>query len=249
MIKVPGEIDLENYILIIPSVAVGNVGQLSIDLLISNLNLCKIGSMWNSIFLPISGLDPYNTNSVSLCTAADFYLGTTCKIILLQLRSLYVGNCTDFFNEITQFVRQRKISKIIILTSSYDYECSDRLDTSLRYLTSDNSLLNTEKFLENQFCWKRHTRKQLMECTECYYIPGGGFANGFYEYLKSTEIPCTVLFCYCSEGDNVHDALILVKGLNRWLNLLEINTDGNINITYPPSWEFFFGNPPSSEIY
>ncbi|XP_053984919.1 proteasome assembly chaperone 2 [Hylaeus volcanicus] len=248
MIKVPKEIDLENYILIIPSVAVGNVGQLSIDLLISSLNLCKIGSMWNPAFIPISGHDPYDKHSNSLCTAADFYLGTSCKVILLQLRSPNVGDSTDFFDELTQFIHQRKISKIIILTSSYDYEQFDRSDTSLRYLSSDNSLLNNEKLLET-LCWKKHSRKTLMESSGSYCIPGGGFANGLYEYLKSMKIPCTVLFCYCSEGDNVHDALILVKGLNQWLNLLEISTDGGINVTYPPSWEYLFGNPPSSEIY
>ncbi|KZC06237.1 PREDICTED: proteasome assembly chaperone 2 [Dufourea novaeangliae] len=248
MIKLLEEIDLEDHILILPSVAVGNVGQLSVDLLIFNLNLQKIGSMWNSMFLPISGNDPYNKDSSSLCTAADFYFGSINKIILLQLRSPYTGNSSDFFEELTQFIQRKKISKIIILTSSYDYEQSDKSDSSLRYLTSDDSLLNNEKLLESLH-WKKHTRKGMIDHTENCYIPGGGFANGLYDYLRSVEIPCTVLFCYCSEGDNISDALILVKGLNQWLNIIQINSDLSINVKYPPSWEYFFGNPPASEIY
>lgn len=82
--------------------------------------------------------------------------------------------------------------------------------------------------------------------TEQCYIPGGGFANGLYRYLETFGIPCTVLFEYCSEGDNISDALVLFKGLNEWLNL--INNDTN-SIKYPSSWEYFFGNPPSLDMY
>lgn len=137
--------------------------------------------------------------------------------------------------------------QVIILTSSYDYERSDRSDSSLRYLTSDNSLLNNEKLLE-RLHWKKHA-KILTESTENYRISGGGFANSLYDYITSMQIPCTVLFRYCSEGDNISDALVLVKNLNEWLNVLEINASDSINVKFPPSWEYFFGNPPSSEIY
>lgn len=116
------------------------------------------------------------------------------------------------------------------------------------YLTSDDSLLNNDKLLK-RLHWKRYTKQILTGSTENYCIPGGGFANGLYEYLKSREISCTTLFRYCSEGDNIHDALMVVKGLNQWLNLLEITIDDGINIKYPPSWKYFFGNPPSSELY
>lgn len=111
MIKILEEINLENYILILPSVAVGNIGQLCIDLLISNLNLYKIGSLWNSMFLPICGLNPYDKNSNSLCTTGDFYVGMY-NIILLQLRSPYVGNLNNFFDELIQFIQHKKISKV-----------------------------------------------------------------------------------------------------------------------------------------
>lgn len=246
MINIPEEINLENYILILPSVAIGNVGQLCVDLLIFNLNLKKIGSLWNSMFLPISGLDPYNKNSSSLCTAADFYLATSSKIVCLQLRSPHIDNSTDFFEELAQFVQKRKITKIIILTSSYGYECSTGIDPTLRYLTSDVSLLNNEKLLES-LAWKKHAKQISIESTLRSYISGGGFASNLYEYLKSVEIACTVIFCYCSEGNNVSDALLLFKGLNQWLNLL--NDNENNDMKYPPSWEYFFGNPPSSELY
>ncbi|OAD58174.1 Proteasome assembly chaperone 2 [Eufriesea mexicana] len=246
MIKIPEEINLENYTLILPSVSVGNVGQLCIDLLISTLNLQKIGSLWNSVFLPICGLDPYDKNSSSLCTTADFYLGTYYKLILLQLRSPCVSNSNDFLNELAQFIQEKKIKKAVILTSSYGYEHVNRSDSNVSYLTSDDSLLNDEKLLES-LLWKKHMKYIATESVDPYYISGGGFASGLFIHFKSMQIPSTVLFRYCSEGDNVSDALILFQGLNKWLNLIKDST--NNSIKYPPSWEFFFGNPPTSDMY
>ncbi|XP_017890165.1 proteasome assembly chaperone 2 [Ceratina calcarata] len=262
MIKIAEEIDLENYTLILPSVAVGNVGQLCVDLIISSLNLDKIGSSWNPMFIPICGLDPYRDDddgSSSLCTTADLYIGTSRNIILFQLRSPYVGNSNSFFDELSRFIRQKKISKTVILTSSYDYERADRPEPAVRYLTTDASLIGNEKLVES-LCWTKHTKRQSSSTgseaaaattMQRRYIPGGGFASALFEHLESIEIPCTVLFCYCSEGDNVSDALILFKGLNGWLNFT--NNDTNVNqandIKYPPSWEYFFGNPPSAGMY
>lgn len=249
MIKIPEDVNLENYTLILPSVAVGNVGQLCADLLISNLNLRKIGSLWNPMFLPICGLDPYSNDSNSVCTASEFYQATLSKVLLLQLRSPYVGNSNNFFEELAEFVGRKKIGKVVILTSSYAYERADSSQSELRYLTSDARLSSDEKLLES-LGWRRHAKvapEDQKDSTERCYVSGGGFANGLYEYFKSTKIPCTVLFCYCSEGDNVSDALKLFDGLNCWLNLTKA-TPAN-GIQYPPSWQYFFGNPPSSDIY
>lgn len=262
MIKIAQGIDLENYTLILPSVAVGNLGQLCVDLIISNLNLNKIGSMWSPMFLPICGLDPYydddNDDSNILCTAADFYIGTSLNIIVLQLRSPYVGISNDFFEELSAFVRQNKISKTVILTSSYDHERVDRSESGLRYLATDASLMGDEKLVKN-LCWIKHGERNnswtKSETTSTMlqrlHIPGGGFANGLYDHFASAKIPCTVVFCYCSEGNNVPDALILFKGLNRWLNLTK---DPNIvdlnNIKYPPSWkDVIFDKPLFVEMY
>lgn len=116
----------------------------------------------------------------------------------------------------------------------------------MRYLTSDVSLLNNEQLL-GSLGWKKHVKGTSIESTEFSPIPGGGFASNLYKHLKSEDIVCTILFCYCSEGNNVSDALLLYKGLNKWLNLLNENTINDVK--YPPSWEYFFGNPPSTELY
>lgn len=112
MIKIIEDINLENYTLILPSVAVGNVGQLSVDLLILNLNLRKIGQFSSTAFIPIVGANAYDEHSNELVTAIDIYAGVKERLIVIQIRSPYVNALTQFFNELEQFIVKRKIAKV-----------------------------------------------------------------------------------------------------------------------------------------
>lgn len=112
MIKLVQDINLENYTLIFPSVGVGNVGQLSIDLLISNLNLRKIGQIFSAAFVPIIGANAYCEHSNELITAIDIYAGIEERVVVIQIRSPYIGVLTEFFDELAQFVTERKIAKV-----------------------------------------------------------------------------------------------------------------------------------------
>lgn len=44
-----------------PAVSVGNVGQLAIDLIISTLNMSKIGYFYTDCLVPMVGNNPYAT--------------------------------------------------------------------------------------------------------------------------------------------------------------------------------------------
>lgn len=44
-----------------PAVAVGNVGQLAVDLLVSTLNMSRVGYMHTDCLIPMAGNDPYGT--------------------------------------------------------------------------------------------------------------------------------------------------------------------------------------------
>lgn len=113
MIKLKQDINLEDYTLILPSVAVGNVGQLSVDLLISNLNLQKIGQIFSAAFVPIIGANAYHECSNELITAIDVYAGFKEHVVVVQIRSPYVGELTEFFDELARFVVERKIAKVM----------------------------------------------------------------------------------------------------------------------------------------
>lgn len=42
-----------------PAVAVGNVGQLAVDLLVSTLNMSRVGYMHTDCLIPMAGNNPY----------------------------------------------------------------------------------------------------------------------------------------------------------------------------------------------
>lgn len=250
MIKLMQDINLENYTLILPSVAVGNVGQLSVDLLISNLNLQKIGQIFSAAFVPIVGANAYHESSNELITAIDIYAGVKEGIVVVQIRSPYVGELAEFFDQLARFVAERKIAKVIILASSYDYTKRDIQPhhLKLRYIAS-SGIQSESGQLFDDLNWISHKPKITSDTREegKLQIPGGGFAKSIFNFLSQANIPCAILFKFCSEGDNIADAIALVCYLNQWIHLLETNSGSNLK--YPPSWKHLFGKPPPCDIY
>lgn len=108
----PLDKDSEGYTLIVPSVSVGNVGQLSVDLLISTLNMRRFGRFHNDCFIPIVGADPYDDNSDDICTSVDVYVSTEKKLIAIQIRSPLVKKPTEFFHYLLNYVMNKKFTKV-----------------------------------------------------------------------------------------------------------------------------------------
>lgn len=115
MINLKEKVDLNGFTLIIPSVAVGNVGQLAVDLLISSSGLRRIGSVLNSAFIPVVGPDPYNQTSNDICTTVDVYIQEQSKIVIFQIRSLLTKKPQEFFDDLCCFVKDQKIGKVKII--------------------------------------------------------------------------------------------------------------------------------------
>ena len=112
MINLKEDTDFTKYTLIIPSVAVGNVGQLAVDLLISSLALRRIGSVIDSAFIPVIGPNPYKEDSDDICTTIDIYVNDEAKIVVFQIRSLLTKRPTTFFNKLLEFVQKKNIEKV-----------------------------------------------------------------------------------------------------------------------------------------
>jgi hypothetical protein len=60
------------FLIFQPAVSVGNIGQLSVDLLISSLNCDKLAKLDHPVFVPVVGSDPYDEiREQGLMTAAE----------------------------------------------------------------------------------------------------------------------------------------------------------------------------------
>uniref|UniRef100_A0A2K6G301 Proteasome assembly chaperone 2 n=1 Tax=Propithecus coquereli TaxID=379532 RepID=A0A2K6G301_PROCO len=85
--------DLTGFTLLMPAVSVGNVGQLAIDLIISTLNMSKIGYFYTDCLVPMVGNNPYATaeaNSTELSINTEVYSLPSRKLVALQLRSIFI---------------------------------------------------------------------------------------------------------------------------------------------------------------
>lgn len=139
--------------------------------------------------------------------------------------------------------------QVIILASSHDYEKREiqPQHLKLRYVASPGIHSKIGKLFED-LNWIPHKPNVMSDVTreERLQIPGGGFAKSIFNFLSEANIPCAILFKFCSEGDNIEDAVALVCYLDQWIRVLGSSSN---NLKHPPSWKLLFGKPSSQDIY
>nr|XP_023023591.1 proteasome assembly chaperone 2 [Leptinotarsa decemlineata] len=227
--------DLSGYTLIIPSVSVGNVPQLTVDLLITTYNFKKCATIWHSAIVPSVGSNPYDSKCSDLCTACEIYSNEDLKLAALQIRStIDYRIASRFFLDLKEKLQTLFIKNVTILSGMFDYEQHIVTKNKFYYISAgeDERLVqcNNITLLERVINGK-------------YNSNGSGFAFKLYETL-STDFRCTVLGKYISEGDNRPDACMFLEKL---VYILDLNSA--MDLIIPSSWNFVFGAPPPIEIY
>jgi len=220
--------DFSNYTLIIPSVSVGNVPQLTVDLIISTYELTKAASIWHPAVVPSVGADPFYANNTTICTACELYTNAKLKLAVIQLRStLEQQFIKSFMTEFTAELHKIKFGKIIILSSLFAQNMHD---------------VTAPKFL-----YKANKENLEIPPIGDEDTVGSGFANRLYNALtESDTLNVILIFKYTSEGDNRPDAVEVVNLLKSMHSKL---MEKQCDIKFPYSWEFVFGNPPPIGIY
>lgn len=234
--------DLSGYTLIVPSVAVGNVGQLACDLLISSLDMVKIASVYSPALIPVIGYDPYDLNSSKLASSCEIFKCAARNLVVLQMRApLIYKHARLFLEDLAKKFKERNIKDIVILTSSFAHEKKHISTSPFRYLATDSSSFKSKV---KTFNWVEHEAHD----TELR-IYGGGFASMFYEICGENSLPCLLLYKYCSEGNNIPDAYDMIQYLANLLPLFSEKSDLVSQLIQPVSWKLLFGRPPPKDIY
>ena len=243
MIKFTKNISLANYTVIIPSVGVGNVAQLSSDLLISTLKMEKVATIWHSAIIPIIGPSAFDHDTDSTTTSSELYVCEEKKIAVIQLRSPLVAILMiDFFTKLIELLisDEHKIAKVFVLTSSYAYENHVIEKSPFEYIANELYKQNTELNALGRIGWNEFDGD---------IIHGGGFAQKLLTVATEKGLSAIVLFKYVSEGDNTPDATHFVAFVNSILNILPRDNDGQIKLSMPISWKLLFGNSPPEHVY
>ncbi|KAL3284395.1 hypothetical protein HHI36_018557 [Cryptolaemus montrouzieri] len=237
MFKWIKHVNLNGFTLIIPSISVGNVPQLTVDLLISNFNFQKTGIIWHPAIVCSVGADPFNETSEDICTACELYTNESLQLAVIQLRTtLEFRLVTKFFDDLKTEILEHKIANIIILSSGYDYEL--HLIDRGKYFYIDSQ--GTKKELE------QNGVIPIEPDNGKYTVHGGGYSVTLFEFLKGV-CHCTLLVKYVSEGDNRPDAISVMQVLYKFIEgLKNASID---NVIYPYSWAYVFGGPPPIGMY
>lgn len=235
----------KDFTLILPSVSVGNAGQLAVDLLITNLPCEKVAIVHHPALYPLVGGNPYDPNSQEVTTSADLYLITSQSLAVLQIRApLIKSERCDFLTELTTWCKTVGVREVVMLASCNAYECWDNSQMTgpqLRYLTSKTPQQNIQDLksagaLELEKRTDEHGVQQP-------FLSGAGFVKHFMEIC---DLPTTVLVKFVEEGDNTMDAVMILNFLTTWRKLVEGKTT---TWKMPFSWKNMFGRPTPREIY
>lgn len=248
MLSTLSKSDFKGYKAILASPSVGNVSQLCVDLVISSLKCNYFGMIWHEAVLPLIGADPFDESRSKICSSCDVYINDRYKLLLIQLRApvqrtLVVGYLTNLF----EYLKSVNIEDMIVLCGLYGHQRDDNEihGGPFRYITCAKS---NEKYGEQirSYDWIRMKGNEAENGFYCPKLQGGGLTRTLFNMACKMNVSCIGLLLFCSEGDNRHDALQLLKRLNTYLKFMldDLNT-----IVYPPSWKYLFGNSVPRDIY
>ncbi|XP_046906610.1 proteasome assembly chaperone 2 [Hypomesus transpacificus] len=245
----------KDFTLIMPAISVGNVGQLAVDLIISTLNMCRVGYIHTDCLIPMVGNNPYATSAEDaneLHTNAEVYAAPELNLAVLQIRTPVIQTKSKKFRKlIVCWIKASGFSKTVVLSSSHAYQRDDQqlLGTPLRYLATPalQEVMKSVKELEWREMERVSASMGVPDSEQLLYIPGGGPTKGLFTDSCAEDIPLAVLLIFCSEGDNVPDAFSLLNYLNDWLHLVDKPSQSSPKWTIPPSWRLLFGSgiPPA----
>ncbi|KAM9339779.1 proteasome assembly chaperone 2 isoform 1-T1 [Symphorus nematophorus] len=248
----------KDFTLVMPAVAVGNVGQLAVDLIVSTLNMSRVGYIHSDCLIPMAGNNPYTSckeDAEELHTPAEVYTAAELKLAVLQIRAPIIQNKSKKFRQLlVSWIKSSGFSRTVVLSSSHAYQRDDQQlqGTPLRYLVTP-SLLKTSADALKELSWREMERVAAFpgltdtNAEPRLYIPGGGITKGLYMDSCAEDLPLAVLLLFCSEGDNIPDAFTLVNHLNDWLHLLHSPSEKPSQWKIPTSWSLLFGSgiPPA----
>ncbi|EDO37041.1 predicted protein [Nematostella vectensis] len=232
------DLDFSGFTLILPAVSIGNVGQLATDLTISSLSSSRhlIGYLHDASILPVVGNDAFarlGHEKGELNLSAEVYQSTEKRLVIVQQRApISKGHYANYCQKLLAWIKRCSFKQVVLLSS---ISATDRVDAQLqgsplRYMTTSVSQQLSSSF--DKLSWVQlEKRPKFPDMTKesdelQFYLPGGGVTKRFFDRCEKEDVPLAVLMTFCSEGDNIADAVSLFLYLNDWLEITNKDTVG-----------------------
>ncbi|KAL0092481.1 PAC2 family-domain-containing protein [Phycomyces blakesleeanus] len=243
--------DLEGSTLVLPTVSIGNVPQLTCDLIIHTLHLDRVGFLDDDSVLPVAGARE-ETGGIGVSVPIEVFQSSDHKWTVVQQRApTEKGKKQQFLENIREFVKVHKFSQVVLLTS---IDASRRIDAQINSVPFRVLGTGKSQLSEHAISLGVPQLEQVDESEEkekesvIPSLPGSGLARHLFRKFKESGIPATILSMFALEGDNVSDSIAFVNFVNTILEL-KSNKDASGSWTPPKSWEYLFGTPYNAELY
>ncbi|KAK5577065.1 hypothetical protein RB653_002002 [Dictyostelium firmibasis] len=212
-------ISFKNHTLIWPSLTLGNIGQLTIDVLICSFEFKRIGFIADENIVPIIGNDCFTTldsNNGIMSTSIEVYQSSIFpSITLVQQRSPIIdGRIPNFSENLLNWISAEQFKEILFLSSS---NANKRVDSQLtgsqvRFIKSENVDKKTISKLSEMNIPEMELTVQSPE-GETIQLSNRltGLAKEIYSIINNNNNKYNVSFLclnlFCSEGYNTNEAL------------------------------------------
>lgn len=219
-----------DYTLLMPVCAVGNIGQLACDLIISTLlskRECQlVGRIYSPALMPVVGPNAYSPTHGTPTTSTEVYESKKNKLVIIQQRTTYFKNLKSIYiEELTNWIKQSKFDQLLVLTSSFA-QCNPDTSQLGDYLNSCPVRSMTTSLFEHQdkliqLGIKPIPNKRNLKVIQdgLTFLPGSGLTKPLVRACERAFIPAAFLVDFCSEGINIQDCYQVVNMVDCYLNL------------------------------
>ncbi|CCH41000.1 Proteasome assembly chaperone 2 [Wickerhamomyces ciferrii] len=220
--------------LVIPSISIGNVPQLSADLFIHNLQTKLVAQLDSTYLYPFASPVDYVDNGkqvdhdVGVSTALELYYNEELNLSIIQQRSPILSDYSqNFLDYLVSVVTELEFNEVLLLDSN-----DHALKTDLNY--SDPIELYSND-LNERFKSLNVSNTSNLDKAKELFTP---FVSNLIHNLNNTTT-ITALLIYVYEGDNFYDAELFTK---KALDVLNISIPSNFQ--KPKSWGGVYGDRP-----
>ncbi|KNC85278.1 hypothetical protein SARC_02537 [Sphaeroforma arctica JP610] len=196
--------DFSGYTLVLPAVSIGNVPQLTVDLLISTLAPKRVGFLHDRALLPVFGCDAYSESGHNSTTSADVYMCEEKQLAIIQQRSPAIkSQRRHLADRMTEWITAANFGSVVLLTSSDANNSGDNTmlanSASLRYVGNQHQDI-TNNFA--QFGWQPwapvsssapYLMAEERARLEKQRVTGGGLTRSLYDACEEKTIPLVTL--------------------------------------------------------
>jgi len=226
------------YRFIMPTISVGQVGQLAIDLLLTNIGdkVTKLGVIYSSAVLPIIGRQKSDN---SLCMGVELYESKEHKLIILQQRAPFVkGRIPSFRSKLLAWIKHSCFTDMLVLSGVSSHIRRDaELEGSLFRFLTINKDLNVK--LTSEYKWREYLITKSDD-SNSIQVPGSGMLKALYEDTMKEGISFCSFLIFCNPGNTIHEALQLVEHVQKFIGTFDTSVK---ELKLPESWSL-----PGDEI-